>query len=102
MNNYNNKQKNWKSFSDFSNCAFGNWKITIDKEADESNWKTYTSACTLRICRTCLIFEEIISPPRESTINTVPVVVPALIINHPFEQNDYDQVKVAITTLSLF
>ena len=34
---------NWKSFEDFGNCAFGYWKITINKD----NWKLSTCTCPI-------------------------------------------------------
>ena len=35
---------NWRTFDQFTNCAFGYWKITIKSNANESNWKK--STCT--------------------------------------------------------
>jgi hypothetical protein len=37
----------WRTFDDFCNCAFGYWKITIDKDADENNWKKSTCTCPI-------------------------------------------------------
>jgi hypothetical protein len=34
---------NWKTFGDFGNCAFGLWKITINKD----NWKLSTCTCPI-------------------------------------------------------
>ena len=39
--------KKWRTFDDFCNCAFGYWKITIDKDADENNWKKSTWTCPI-------------------------------------------------------
>ena len=43
-----NKQMNeckWQTFDDFSNCAFGYWKISVDKDANETKWKKSTCTC---------------------------------------------------------
>jgi hypothetical protein len=47
---YNKQMSNpgkWRTFDDFCNCAFGYWKISIDKDADENNWKKSTCTCPI-------------------------------------------------------
>jgi hypothetical protein len=60
----------WKTFEEFANCAFGYWKITVDKEANESNWKSSTCTCPIYfkqyICKhiigVCILLK-IVKPP---------------------------------------
>ena len=36
-----------KLFTQPNNCAFGYWKITIDKDANETSWKKSTCTCPI-------------------------------------------------------
>ncbi len=69
---YNNQMADckWKTFEEFANCAFGYWKITVDKEANESNWKSSTCTCPIYfkqyICKHIIgicILLKVVKPP---------------------------------------
>ena len=38
---------NWQTFEDFSSCTFVYFKIKVDKDANEFNWKKSTCTCPI-------------------------------------------------------